>query len=348
MRGRMILGTMTVLTATAAGAAPAPAPGRIETYRDWTIGCDNLGRCEAVGLMPDSATPDAALMVRIEREAGASAEPVIWLQTDMGRLSGVASLQVDGRKVAEARLAGGNGKLTGPQAAALAIAMARGTKMELRLGGTALPVPSLAGSAAALRYMDAQQGRAGTTTALIATGTLGPQAVKAAPAMPMVRVQLPPAGIKPAELWADERTRAVRIAECTEDYEAGQTIELFALSRGQTLALVPCGAGAYNFSTVALIASGTTGRRSFVKARFDYAPGFGNAGAGGVMLVNASWSEKEAQLSSYAKGRGLGDCGNSEDYVWDGAMFRLTQAAAMNECRGVADWITIFRARVGR
>jgi hypothetical protein len=32
--------------------------------------------------------------------------------------------------------------------------------------------------------------------------------------------------------------------------------------------------------------------------------------------------------------------------VWDGAMFRLTSATAMGECRGSVDWIPIWRAEV--
>jgi len=51
-------------------------------------------------------------------------------------------------------------------------------------------------------------------------------------------------------------------------------------------------------------------------------------------------------LNSYNKGRGLGDCGNAETYVWDGATFRLVQAYAMSECRGSTEWLTIWRAKV--
>ena len=48
------------------------------------------------------------------------------------------------------------------------------------------------------------------------------------------------------------------------------------------------------------------------------------------------------------KGRGLGDCGTRRTYVWDGARFRLTFQAQMDECRGSIDWIPTWRARAVR
>ena len=51
-------------------------------------------------------------------------------------------------------------------------------------------------------------------------------------------------------------------------------------------------------------------------------------------------------MSEYVKARGLGDCGGSSDFVWDGARFRLVEATGMGECRGSIDWITTWRAKV--
>jgi hypothetical protein len=49
---------------------------------------------------------------------------------------------------------------------------------------------------------------------------------------------------------------------------------------------------------------------------------------------------------AFAKGRGIGDCGVGDDYVWDGDRFRLAEQIAMGECRGSVDYITTWRARV--
>ncbi len=64
------------------------------------------------------------------------------------------------------------------------------------------------------------------------------------------------------------------------------------------------------------------------------------------MLVNAGFTPDRSRLESFAKGRGIGDCGGSEAYVWDGARFRLVEASAMGECRGAWRWITTWSAQV--
>jgi hypothetical protein len=64
-------------------------------------------------------------------------------------------------------------------------------------------------------------------------------------------------------------------------------------------------------------------------------------------LVSPSLSDDGKILSSFNKGRGLGDCGVSTDWAWDGQTFRLTEYRSMGYCRGVPwdDWPVIFRAQ---
>ena len=337
------------LAVAAAGAGPGvqtPRPGGLESYKDWTIGCDNRDRCEAVALLPEGADwPDVPLMIGIVRDAGPDAAAEIWIEREGKGLADVRFL-VDGRAIATATLRDGTARLTGPQASALAIAMARGSGMEIRAGGRSLGRPSLAGSGAALRYMDARQGRAGTGTALVATGALGPGAVRPAPVAPVIRRAPVPGGAEPAALWREELTGLRRLTGCSDEMAGGQQPELHRLSRGEELILVPCGAGAYNFSSVPVIATGVAGRRSFRLAPFDFPPGWTADASARPMLVNAGWTPEKSRLESYAKGRGLGDCGGSQAYVWDGARFRLVEARAMGECRGAWHLIATWNARV--
>ncbi|WP_298394979.1 DUF1176 domain-containing protein [Sphingobium sp.] len=325
---------------------PAPTPGALETYKDWTIGCDNRNRCEAVSLLPDGGTwPDNPVMVGVVREAGPDAAAEVWVSRD-AKGGGDVSFHVDGRKVASAQSRDGDATLRGPQAAALAIAMARGGVLEVRSGNRLLGRPSLAGSGAALRYMDARQGRAGTSTALVATGAMGPIAVRAAPVAPMVRRVVVPGGAAPAGLWREELTALGKFTGCDgEMRDSAQTPDLHRLSKTETLILVPCGNGAYNFTAVPVIATGTPGRRMFHLATFDRKPGWSEEEAR-PMLVNAGWVAEKSELSSFAKGRGIGDCGGSETYVWDGTRFRLIEATAMGECRGAWRWIRTWSAQV--
>lgn len=335
-----------VVTAASGGAHAAPGQGKLETYRDWTIGCDNGGRCQAVSLMPEGADDwDASATVVITRDGGGTAEPslAIHLQSTP---PGPLSLVIDGRTLASGSAVDDTLSINGAAARGVIVALAGGTRLELVHAGAVLARASLSGSSAALRYMDAQQGRAGTTTALVATGKLGARAVKAPPALPQIYRAIVPAGPAPAPLWAEERTRANALTGCTDEYNPGIEPELHPLSRSLTLVLLPCGAGAYNYSSVPLLATGKAGRRTFVLARFDEQPGWMGDDKT-PMLVNAGWNPGTSALSSYAKGRGLGDCGHAATYVWDGAMFRIVETSAMGECRGSWQWITLLRTKVG-
>ncbi|MET0372008.1 MAG: DUF1176 domain-containing protein [Sphingobium sp.] len=333
------------LGSAATAGAQAPRPGTIEIYRDWAIGCDNRGRCEALSLMPEDATgTDPRATIGLTRDPGAPAEAEVWASFD-GKGRQDVAFAVDGRKVTTATATDGELALQGPQATALAVAVARGGSLELRVGGKLVGRPSLFGSGAALRYMDAQQGRAGTVSALIATGPLSRAAVRNAPIVPIVRRASTPAGTSPAALWREELTSAGKLSGCTDEMKNAEAPGQYRLSPTETLILIPCGSGAYNFTSVPIIATGTAGRRAFRLATFDYQPGW-SEDPKKPMLVNAGWDAGNARLDSYAKGRGVGDCGGSEAYVWDGTRFRLVEASAMSECRGAPRWITTWTARV--
>lgn len=335
------------LGSTLLAASPvraAPQPGKLETYRDWTIGCDNGRACAAEALLPEDAVFDGHIALTISRGAEALAQPMISVRSQ-DSIKGSVSVIIDGKTIASAIAMDDEAQFSGVQGAAIAIAMARGAVMEVRHGKTLLGKPSLSGSAAALRYMDAQQGRAGTVTAIVAKGPLGASAVKPPPPLPVITRAVISGGAAPAALWREELAQAVKISGCTDEFMPDQEPDLHRLSKTQVLVLIPCGAGAYNFSSVPLIATGMPGRRSFVPARFDLQPGWGED-VRMPMLVNAGFEEKTGSLSSYAKGRGIGDCGSSETYVWDGAMFRLSEATQMGECRGGWNWITTWRAKV--
>ena len=326
---------LAALLASSPSLAQAPKPGALETYKDWTIGCDNRNRCEAVALMPEGADwPEVPLMIGVAREAGPDAATEVWISRESKGVADVSFL-VDGRTVATARARDGEAKVRGPQASALAIAMARGTTMDVRAVNRSWGTPSL----------DARQGRAGTMTALVATGPMGVMAVKPAPTPPVIRRAPVPGGTAPAPLWREELAKLVTFTGCAHEMRSDQTPELHRLSKTETLILVPCGSGAYNFTSVPVIATGIAGRRTFRFAPFDAAPGWLSDDKHPT-LVNVGWTPEKSRLDSFAKGRGIGDCGGSEAYVWDGTRFRLVEATSMGECRGVWHWIPTWTAQV--
>lgn len=346
MKGIIGLLSGALACAAALPALAAPAPGSLESYRDWTIGCDNIGRCTAASLFPDDGSlPDDGMTLYLSRDAGPDAAPVIELRLAEDH-QGPVDLLVDGVAFASARAGGDQVDVPAAMVAPLIRGMVRGLVLTATAAGRQIGAASLAGASAALRYMDAEQGRAGTVTALVAKGPLQAGSVHAAGKMPVVAFQPVPQGLpQPAALWREERERALRLSGCAEEEQGpAQEAQIARLSDKEELVLIPCGAGAYNFSSVPMIATGQAGRRVFTPARFDSPPGWTEKG-GKVLLVNAGWDGASATLSSFAKGRGLGDCGSAQSYVWDGALFRLVELRQMDQCRGAWDWITLWRAR---
>ena len=329
----------------ALSAQAAPVQGPMESYRDWAIGCDNVGSCTAASLVPeDGSASGGPMTIYIARDAGAQAAPRIelLLPTDM---QDMLDLLADGVKFGTAQATGNRASVAAGESDAVIKGIVRGVTLTATAKGKTVGTASLAGASAALRYMDAQQGRAGTVTGLVAKGTLRANAAKEPGRLPLVyRLEPPQAGHAPAALWQEEAGRALALSGCAGEQGTPQDAQIARLSDREELVLIACGAGAYNLSSVPLIATGQAGRRSFALARFDSPPG-GIGQSGKPMLVNAGWDAKSATLSSFAKGRGLGDCGIAENYVWDGSAFRLVELRAMKQCRGAWEWITLWRAQ---
>lgn len=348
------------MTALACGAAAliavasyAAAPstitvGKVTTFKDWAVGCDNGLACQAVALMLETGAEQQFSIV-IKRPEGVSAPLAIELGGAQSK-SNTYRVLVDGKAVSSGNITRDSDFIgvSGAEAMKLARAMSKGKAVQVVDGaGANLGMASLAGVSAALRYIDAQQGRAGSAGAIVATGKKKATARKAA--LPVITAKK----IKPSNMLPDA-SALVALSEsspCAADRFDSTQDTAYSLGTGasgaQALVLLNCGAGAYNFSSGVYIGQQDNfARWSFAPARFDYgATGFGEDSKI-PLLVNADWDAGTQTITSYAKGRGIGDCGSSESWVWDGAMFRLTAATMMGECRGSLDWIPVWRAEV--
>lgn len=316
-------------------AAPVPQDDPEKLYGDWVVACDNLHGCEMTSLYPEEqAVPEGDTAfdagMSLIRDAGPASGFTIEVSAPR-KLGGKATLRIDDAAIATVAARDESVTFTGADAARIAAALPNGKALALVDGdGKVVARISLAGSSAALRHIDANQGRAGTVTAVVARGSKLASAVPAAPA-PVRIVALRPSGTE-ARVTKALRTTMEKQSDCDGLYDGAETVpevETHALGGGKTLALLPCGAGAYNYSSVAFIVAGGKA----VRADLDGSDG---------MLVNAGFGN--GVLSSYAKGRGVGDCGNSETYVWDGRRFRMTEARSMSTCRGSNNWLTTYRA----
>lgn len=323
-----------------------PAMGRIEVFDDWAVGCDNRLACSAVSLLPDETSGPYAMLMIISREGGAGTTAQIqFLSADP--LGGKVDLIADGKRLAQIESKPDGVELAGDAALPVIRTLGQSFAFSITQRKQVLVRPSLLGLSSALRFMDRQQGRAGARDALGMVGDSDPANARVAPpALPDVttsHAQADAAGASgPAPLSADEEAAARKIAICEGIARANAPLELNALDADHQLVLVPCDAEAYNVSFVPLIAWGLTGSRSFAIARFDAMPGFTGEPGTPPLVVNARWNPSRSQLSSFTKGRGLGDCGAAEDYLWDGEQFRLEEARAMPVCRGAWEWPRIF------
>lgn len=316
-----------------------PTTAEIKTFRDWSVACDNGKTCEAVSLAPGEGNLQTIGMI-VRRPAGADGAVSISLRATSDE-TGAVELVADGQRIAGSTFDKDGLALFDTNASAriaAAIATARG--LSVRGAGAETATISLAGASAALRYMDAEQGRAGTATALVAKGDQPFAAV--APPLPTI-VAAPIARGNAAKPSAALIAEMRRTSQCAADEFGPVTQEAFKLSDRDTLVLISCGSGAYN--TIAAPFVVTDGKAR--SAPFDEGYSFGEPG-GDTRIVNGGWDAATGRLSSSARGRGLGDCGEAREWAWDGRSFRLVSAESQGDCRGAVKWLRTWTARVER
>jgi hypothetical protein len=332
----MTLWKMAVLAAPLALAGPGPGQERL--FGNWAVVCDNVKHCEATALMPEGWHGDQAPGLDITREAGAAGAVTIALSPS-AETYGIVDILIDRKLMSSGPIRDGTITLTGATAEGLARAMAAGRQVTLRAHGKIVGTLPLAGASAAMRHIDAEQGRAGGVTALVARGKASAAAVPGAKPLPRIQAVRPGKG-RAATLTAGE-TDQLRLGAGCGDHELpdGLKTEFHRLDGRTTLVTVPCISGAYQTSYALYVLR--EGRA--VPAPFDIAPGE-EGGTGVSWLVEAEWDPATATLDSRAKSRGLGDCGKAQSWVWDGTRFRMTRYIALDACRLSGNYLQRYRA----
>jgi hypothetical protein len=317
----------------AAAALAATDTGGLKTFKDWTVGCDNGRACQGVGQY--SAENMDLISVSIARGPGAEDAPKIWFRLQD---SPAIDLAADGKRLGVSFVNDEENQTVAPQSVARAIdAFRTAGKIELvGAGGKTIGQLSSLGASAAMLYMDEQQRRVDTVTALVRRGARPASAVPQPPALPIVRRA---ASSGPIRKLTQAQVRQIQQSEadCTDD-DVSDKVEYARVDAHTTLAIVNaiCASGAYNYYGIPLLIR-DNGKREV--AKFE-------GRKPDDTLMNLSWKKKERLLESYFKGRGIGDCGGGDDWAWDGARFRVVRSRMMDECLGATEWITLFRARV--
>jgi hypothetical protein len=173
---------------------------------------------------------------------------------------------------------------------------------------------SLAGLTAALIWIDEKQGRLGSErVAFAAPYGLVPLYAgdSAAPDVPLALL---------------DRHRADPDCQPFEELANGRDIVADDLGDGYMVYLLPCQSGAYNFAQKVYV-----GATDYFEPQYfaDFQPGVGWTGT--PYWWNAYYDPETNSVSTFAKARGVGDCGTQAHWRWNGYLFQLMEMRA-REC----------------
>jgi hypothetical protein len=311
-----------------------PTVATAQTYHEfgaWSTVCDNLLRCSAFGFASES---DSYGYVRVRRDGRPGAQPVVEL-----------AVQSDGKprdRKLTVRVSGGTQRpftvgpldavvdgyvaqaiIPAPVSLIFINALHGARTAEIRLVDHAAAdersTIALADASTALRSMHAQQAGAGVIAApVIVAHVMHALPTPKAPGPNLVPGADPICSSAP-EMW-------------------------LALGGGVRLRGVCSEGGAYNTAYRFFRVDG--GRREPVAFRIPWRA----ASSDDREVVNPQLSADGLLLSGFAKGIGLGTCGEAADFVWTGHAFRLFHFTEMRTCRGATsdDWPVLYQAKIAR
>jgi hypothetical protein len=352
-----------LLLLASAQVAAEPLPAEIHNFGDWVVTCDNGLRCEAVSLAPDKVPTlvgeepaanqedlnswDVFGVMRMEREPAAAAPLVITVSD----FEGVPAKLLQYGEALDVRFERAGEDEWRVVAASQRDFLDRFFTDPLVLqdaAGKTLAWFATPGARGAVTYMEERQGRLRTPSSVTRFGRRPLSVIPAPPAVPVVQVAARTTE-RPLMIPKRRLEAARREFGCTQEEIGAASADesLAALGGGRTLILMGCGAGAYNYNSLVLIATREGNAIRIVPARFDVTrdPIEGEPDPKGFFVTNAGFDPATMSISEWAKGRGLGDCGTAATYAWDGQSFRLVEQNEMSECRGTLELLTTWRAQ---
>ena len=328
--------------------ATGTAGAETRTFKDWTANCDEAGACAATS--PSLANPADDLFVA--RAGTGEADWNLGFSTNaaLADRDRPINIRVSGGAATTLRPASGYGPFAAPQhfyvtdpAAGTRIfaEMAAGEALRVEYvdiaGGAHDLDASLAGLSGALLWIDERQGRLESPRRVAAPGHLEPAAAIDEGA------RIAAAGVPP--LLAETHARTSDCEALGSEFLSGIEPVIGALSETATLYALPCTAGAYQVAyRLYVVERGEIGGiRPLYFA--DYSGNFGWRGTD--LLMSVSFDAATGTLTSFAKGRGLADCGTAGTWVWRDFDFALVEFRAKDACDGTAPeaWPLVFPTR---
>ena len=325
------------------------APEEVPLYReirDWVVACDNQRNCQALSAREGSDYSSLRLLV--ERDAGPASQPRLRL-VYVGQ-SHYFPLLVDERPLPDAltsalRLTPTENELIleaeGTTARSLLAELRNAGRLRMAVDGDDEAVVPLRGLSAALLLLDSVQGRLETRGALYRLGTRTDSEVP--PPLPLAKLPAYP-GAAPLPTDEAERIRqavmqAIRDPQQEEEMGEAPVGEAFALSASEALVLVRSWCAAYNceYSLYRVLRKPPYQE---VALHLEPLPLHGSEPTGWV-----DYDPQTGILQYRVKARGVGDCGESGSWRFDGERFRVQSYRLMSRCASgnPGDWPALWR-----
>ena len=337
-------------------SARSSVPSVTRTFGNWTAVCNNANDCWAYAkpanyesgwlLLHYPAGPSSRVEVKVGDWSDTPGP--LTLSIDGQPIPASASLNTEQRDVAMIDLFD---DLPG-----FVSHMARGQTLAVQNADPEnSPSISLQGAYAAFLWIDERQGRLGTSTALVSRGERPLSAVPDAPDLPLVQAAplVSQAGLTDSGTLAVRLEALPAVRTCRADVERvrgssfpDQT-SVARLSEDTLLWSVLCFQGAYNEGHRFFLTDddGANPRPLLLPTTDQEGEDAGQDDD--YIVINAGFDLDRRTISSFSKGRGLGDCGAAYVWTWTGREFTLTDERVMQDCAGMwADlWPVTWRSR---
>jgi len=310
-------------------------------HHDWQLVCDNTRTCRAAGYQSDDSI-DSPIALVFERKAGPN-EPIsaeLYLGSWEGDIEfpdkPTASLHINNRFQGNLSVDMGSAKLTSNQIGELLNSVKRPSKIEVTSGRFKWTL-SDKGSSAVLMKMDEYQRRIGTANAIFKKGPKDDGGVLP-PLKPSVIIAASTPGQMPADeqfaknhyndLYPALRDSLEEDSVCN-DYlrdmkDEKPELAAIRLSENKILIYTLCWRGAYNVGLGYWVVNSS--------------PPFE------ATLVTDSGSDyADGVIWASHKRRGLGDCGYTDEWTWDGREFIHTEQNQAGLCKGIPGGISLPR-----
>ena len=220
-----------------------------------------------------------------------------------------------------------------------------GKQLEVKVGDSVLPV-SLQGFTSSLQYIDEQQQRVDTPSALVKKND------KPFTAKPLALETLKPIRLKRVEEISVEKRNKIQevihqltssqacLAKAGNEDPFSDVIEV--LDKDHYLIGIKCTADDFNRQSLMLVAPKDKPEQAEL-AQFDQ-------GVDDALLLGdyPAYTASDGSLLSHYRKSDLGDCGSTAEWIWNGSQFVLSRYDTMPECRGLLTAMNVWKLKVDR